>query len=202
MLYTVAANTGLRASELASLTPEAFNLHDEPPTVHCHGGYTKNGQEAVLPLRPDLVAALAAWLGNKPNGERLWPGTWVAYSSAKMIRADLEVTRQAWLGEAKEPKERDRREKSSHLKYADASGRVADFHALRHTFISNLARAGVHPKNAQALARHSTITLTMDAYTHTILSDLAADVAKLPPLAGAKPPEAQVPVLRNTGTDG
>ncbi len=39
-------------------------------------------------------------------------------------------------------------------------------HALRHTFISNLARAGIHPKTAQALARHSTITLTLDRYSH------------------------------------
>ena len=39
------------------------------------------------------------------------------------------------------------------------------FHALRHTFITNLARSGVHPKTAQSLARHSTITLTMDRYS-------------------------------------
>jgi hypothetical protein len=37
-----------------------------------------------------------------------------------------------------------------------------DLYALRHTFISNLAAGGVHPKTAQGLARHSTITLTMD----------------------------------------
>jgi len=39
------------------------------------------------------------------------------------------------------------------IDYEDSHGRVADFHPLRHTFISNLARAGVHPRNAQALAR-------------------------------------------------
>src|SRR5579859_4879360 len=51
--------------------------------------------------------------------------------------------------------------------YRDADGRVFDFHGLRYTFISNLARGGVHPKTAQHLARHSTIALTMDRYTHT-----------------------------------
>ncbi|MFW5690732.1 MAG: tyrosine-type recombinase/integrase, partial [Planctomycetota bacterium] len=51
----------------------------------------------------------------------------------------------------------------------DDRGRVVDFHALRHTFISNLARAGVHPRNAQALARHSTIDLTMNVYTHVAM---------------------------------
>ncbi len=202
MLYTVAASTGLRASELASLTPESFRLKDDPPTVHCHGGYTKNGQEAVLPLRRELATEIAEWLKPKAAKTPLWPGNWAAFSSAKMIRTDLDAARQAWLDEAKEPKERERREKSSQLLYTDSAGRVADFHALRHTFISNLARAGVHPKNAQALARHSTITLTMDHYTHTILGDLAADVAKLPPLGQTKPPQTQAAALRDTGTDG
>lgn len=41
-------------------------------------------------------------------------------------------------------------------------------HALRHTFISNLARCGVHPSVAQAPARHCTIALTMDSYTHVL----------------------------------
>ena len=52
----------------------------------------------------------------------------------------------------------------------------ADFHALRHSFISNLVRAGVSPKVAQQLARHSTITLTMDRYAHTAIGDLRAGV--------------------------
>ena len=64
--------------------------------------------------------------------------------------------------------------------YLDASGWIVDFHSLRHTFIINLARGKVHPKNAQALVRQSTINLTMNAYTHAVLGDLAADVGKLP----------------------
>ena len=48
-------------------------------------------------------------------------------------------------------------------------GKCADFREeLRHTFIRNLSRAGVHPKAAQSLARHSTITLTMDLYSNTL----------------------------------
>ena len=55
----------------------------------------------------------------------------------------------------------------------------------RHTFISNLVRAGVHPRNAQALARHSTIDLTMNVYTHVAITDLASDIRKLPAVPGA-----------------
>jgi len=66
------------------------------------------------------------------------------------------------------------------IEYRDESGRVLDFHALRHTFITNLARGGVHPKVAQSLARHSTITLTMDRYSHTVLGDLSVALEALP----------------------
>ncbi len=50
------------------------------------------------------------------------------------------------------------------IPYRDEQGRVFDCHSMRHQFISMLAAAGVHPKTAQELARHSTITLTMDHY--------------------------------------
>jgi hypothetical protein len=48
------------------------------------------------------------------------------------------------------------------LAFRDDANRVFDFHSLRHQNVSNLAVAGVHPKIAQTLARHSTITLTLD----------------------------------------
>ena len=48
MLYIVAANTGLRASELASLVPKSFDLTGSRATVRCFAAYTKNGEEAVL----------------------------------------------------------------------------------------------------------------------------------------------------------
>jgi len=57
-------------------------------------------------------------------------------------------------------------ESSDFLKYIDSRGRYADFHALRHTFVTNLARANVAPKTAQTLARHSNIQLTLGIDTH------------------------------------
>src|SRR5262249_32847197 len=70
-----------------------------------------------------------------------------------------------------------------------------DFHALRHTFITNLANGGVHPKTAQALARHSTITLTMDRYSHSLMGEQADALAALPTITAT--PET----LQATGTD-
>ncbi len=104
--------------------------------------------------------------------------------TAKMLRADLTDARAAWIDEAPYDKERERREHSSFLAYRDEAGSVTDFHALRHTFITNLARGGVHPKQAQDLARHSDINLTMSRYSHTVLADQAAALSALPDLSG------------------
>ncbi len=57
----------------------------------------------------------------------------------------------------------------------------ADFHSLRHTYLTLLGRSGVDLKTAQELAGHSTPTLTA-RYSHRRLSDLTQAVAKLPNL--------------------
>ncbi len=69
---------------------------------------------------------------------------------------------------------------SAGIPYADASDDIVDFHALRHQFISNLAAAGVHPKTAQELARHSDIKLTMNRHTHVFRGDLDKAVELVP----------------------
>jgi integrase len=44
------------------------------------------------------------------------------------------------------------------------------FHDMRHTCASLLLQAGTHPKIVQEMLGHSTITLTMDTYSHSIPS--------------------------------
>ena len=61
-----------------------------------------------------------------------------------------------------------------------SKGQYADFPALRHTFITNMMKSGVNPKTAQALARHSTIDLTMNVYTSLTVTDQAAAPNSLP----------------------
>ena len=206
VLYTVAAYTGLRASELASLTPGSFDLSDRP-TVTVAAGYSKHRREDVVPLHPDLVRRLVPWLAGKPAGVRLWPGTWASSKGAgKLLRLDTDAARAAWIGEAGDDAERTRRESSDFLLYRDRAGRVIDFHALRHTFISRLVRAGVAPKDAQTLARHSTITLTMDRYAHTGGDESAIAVGRLPALPVAPAANLTGPVagpkLAPTGDSG
>lgn len=45
-------------------------------------------------------------------------------------------------------------------------------HELRHTYLTNLAQAGVHPSVMQRLAGHSSITTTMRIYTHVHDEDM------------------------------
>lgn len=53
------------------------------------------------------------------------------------------------------------------------------FHVLRHTYITMLARAGVHPSVMQALARHSDSRVTMEVYTHTVIDEQRAAAARM-----------------------
>ena len=73
------------------------------------------------------------------------------------------------------------------IEKVDAEGRVVDFHALRTTFISWLGMTGVHPRMAQALARHASIETTLGTYTDLRLFDSKGAVANLPLPETARP---------------
>ena len=160
ILYRLAASTGLRCSELASLTPASFDLPRKPPVVMLAATASKRRRQDTLPLRNDLAMLLKHWLGNKPSNQRVFPGTW-NLRAADMLRGDLKVAK---------------------IPYKDQNGRVFDFHSTRVQFVTALARSKVHPKIAQQLARHSDINLTMRVYTQLDLEDLGTAVEQLPPL--------------------
>jgi site-specific recombinase XerD len=176
IVYRLAAFTGLRAQEIASLTPRSFVPESTPPTVTVDACYSKHRRKDVLPLAEDLCRRLRAYLARREKerrggDERLWPGKWYR-KAGEILQRDLAAAREAWLEDAKGAAERKRREQSDYLRDIDAAGQVVDFHSLRHGFITHLVMANVPPKVAQALARHSTITLTMDRYMHLGMGDL------------------------------
>lgn len=142
----------LRAGELRSLTAGAFHLDAKEPTVKIAAAYAKNRREDTLPLRHVTAEALRPFLAGKMPGAKVFRLP-ERERVAQMMRDDLEYAPEAWLKAASSDEERLEMSKTRFLSYRDDSGRVADFHALRHTFISNLAAGGVHPKTAQALAR-------------------------------------------------
>jgi integrase len=160
-LYYTACGTGFRAEELSTLTPEAFDLGALPPTVTLAARRTKNKKPVVQPLPAGLAADLGGHLKGRPAGRSVWPGTWWE-KAATMLRHDLEAVGIDYVVEG-------------------ADGPLyADFHALRHSYITWLEQAGVTPATAKELARHSDIRLTLDRYTHSNLTTLAAAVDKLP----------------------
>ena len=171
MAYFVLVSTGFRRSELNSLTVESFDLDADPPAVTVKAAYSKRRRDDRQDIRRDVAEHIRPWLASKPRGAFLWR---LPHNSAVMFRADLEA-----VGVA----------------YVDDAGRVADLHSLRHTYITRLASAGVPVKIAQELARHSTITLTMDRYAHVGLADKARALDALPSLG--EPAE-----LAATGTTG
>ncbi len=121
------------------------------------------------------TSCLRGYFDGKPARDPVWPGSW-ADDAADMLRIDLEA---------------------AGIPFADEEGRVCDFHALRHSYLTLVQRSGVHPKVAQELARHSDSRLTMNVYTHAHLHDLAGAVEMLPSLL----PSGRT-ALKATGTDG
>jgi len=98
-----------------------------------------------------------------------------------MLRADLASARAAWVKETVEDShERQEREKSDFLTYRNSAGEIADFHATRHTYVSELAASGASVKTVQELARYSTPTLTFGKYAHARKEDLTAALDALP----------------------
>jgi integrase len=88
VVYTLAAYTGFRERELASLTPASFDLEADPPTVTAEAAYSKRRRQDVQPLRPDVAQVIRAYIAGKPADRLLWPGTWVN-KGAEMVRRDL-----------------------------------------------------------------------------------------------------------------
>jgi hypothetical protein len=136
-----------------------------------------------LPLRLDIAKQLAFWKADKFVDEQSKVfANFQPNKAANTLKQDLEDTK---------------------IEYRDQTGKVADFHSLRHTFISNLTRSGVSPKVAQSLARHSTIGLTMYTYTHIGLYDERAAVDSLPELPDLETDKVNKNemVLPKSGTD-
>lgn len=59
-------------------------------------------------------------------------------------------------------------------------------HVCRHTYCSNMARAGMNPKTLQYLMGHSDIGVTMNTYTHLGLEDAQNEMVRLEELNRAK----------------
>jgi integrase len=195
LLYTVAIQTGLRSSELRSLTRGCLFLEDNQPFITCKAGTTKNRKDARQYIQLALAKELLAYINTKTHMAPVFkmPEETVV---AAMLRADLADARREWIKEARnDPEEHIRRQQSDFLAEVNHEGETLDFHSLRHTCGAWLSMNGAHPKAVQSVMRHSTIVLTMDTYGHLFPGQDAATVARFPSMLCDEPK-----VLQATGT--
>ncbi|MFO0933772.1 MAG: tyrosine-type recombinase/integrase, partial [Planctomycetota bacterium] len=122
VLYAVAAGTGLRRGELRKLRWQDVDTARD--LVRVPAATAKAKRDQSVPLRPDLRVALdlVRPADAKPS-DLAFPGG--AFPTHRTFALDLAA---------------------AGIVSPDESGRVVDFHALRGTFISSLAAAGVHPR--------------------------------------------------------
>lgn len=121
--------------------------------------YSKHRRKDVLPLHPDLVPRLREWLSPLAANQVLFPDL-AGRKTFTMIKKDLKI---------------------AGIKYRDSQGKFADFHALRHTFITRAWSTGATPDVVRALARHCDINLTLK-YTHTTPAAQADAMRRMPGL--------------------
>jgi integrase len=140
-VYLFALDTGLRRAEIEAVVWGDVFLDVPKPYFLARASTTKNHLDAKIWLHSDLVEVLREIRPEDPAlDERVFPRV----PSMYLFKKDLEA---------------------AGIPYMDALGRQADFHSLRHSFNTNLARAGVLPRVAMELMRHSDLRLTMKVYT-------------------------------------
>ncbi len=149
--------TGIRHGELKRLRWGDFNLSLEKPSVLVRASISKNHKQACLPLHPALLAELLRFRpANAQAGDLAFPSI---VPHPRVFKVML---------------------KRAGIAKVDSQGRVVDFHSLRHTFCTNLHRAGVPQREAMELMRHNDPRLTANTYADASLFALRGAVEKLP----------------------
>ena len=192
LIYKTLVLTGLRKGELASLTVGQFNLDAPMPFVELDAAYEKNRQGSTIPLRLDLANDLREWLSDVPS---------VSTLRLRDHNADADSDRRLFRVPAGLVQILNRDLNTAGIPKRDERGRTLDVHALRGTFATLLSKGGVTPRTAQAAMRHSTIDLTMNAYTDPKLLDVCGALDSLPSLNLNASPSTNRTAMRATGTD-
>ena len=159
-IYLAAVQTGLRHNELRQLRWGDVYLDAEQPNMHVRASTTKNKKHAVVWLVGELADALRALRPSAPD------------PSSKVFSDGMPShhTFQRDLARAG-------------IEKLDSQGRKVDFHALRHTLATNLARAGVPQRLAMEIMRHSDPRLTAVVYTDANALPTRAMMEQLPNFA-------------------
>jgi len=170
LLYWLAAETGLRWTELKSLTPLSFEITEVTtrPFVRILAKDAKNGEDGEQPITPRLAVRLRAYLSDREQTAPAFPMP-ADRRGGRIIERDLAA---------------------AGVPYIDERGRYFDFHSLRGMCATLLALANTPLTLAQRILRHSTPILTANFYTMYELEQKSEALAKVPSLD----PDVQVDV--------
>jgi len=173
---------GMRISDCVNLQWAAVDLGRKvieftPRKTASRARAGRKPRRLIVPMHPELEAALAALPGvDGPPDAFVFPSL-AGKTSAGRSGLSMSFSR---LMDRARVDSAVRREKTG---AAGRTVRARTFHALRHSFVSALANAGVSLEHRRLLAGHAEESMT-EGYTHTEVETLRAAVDRLPGLAG------------------
>jgi integrase len=172
-LYVVAVHAGLRQGELLGLKWTDVDLEAGKLSVRRSlkvtddgldfGSPKNNASRRSVPLNKTAVSALKAHRVRQ-NEERLRAAKW----------QDTDLVFPNRVGKPMDHNNLYYREYKPLLQKAGLGDEGFTFHSLRHTFASALCNKDVNAKKIQTLLGHSSITQTMDTYSH-LMQDIGGD---------------------------
>ena len=174
-IYRTLALTGLRKSELDSVTVGQVYLDAEKPYLKLNAADEKNRMGSDIQIRSDLAADLEEWLDHKLSKLQS-----EARQRGEQLPVRLPLTTPIFNVPSGLVRILNRDLKLAGIPKRDEFGRTVDVHALRHSFGTHLSKGGVAPRTAQAAMRHSTIDLTMNVYTDPMQLDVREALDALP----------------------
>jgi integrase len=157
-LYGFLASTGLRLNEARLLTVSDVRLNGALPGIDLRAITTKNKHKDFIPCDSALVEIVRRHVEGKKSGDVVFD---IPADLIKRFHADC---------------------KRAGIEQIDERGKRIDLHALRKTYGTRLAMAGVPLTVAQRLMRHSDPKLTSNLYTDVRLLDLHAAVGSMAPI--------------------
>ena len=158
------ATSGFRLGDVMYLRWESVDLENRLLRV----ATKKTGKRVVLPMHGDL----AAWLSQRPRGIGKAPVFPSLACQPLAGGSGLSAQFRAIVAKAKIV---------GSVVTRQGKGRATNsktFHALRHSFISQLANAGVAPELRQKLAGHASAAVH-EVYTHLEIETLRGAIEKL-----------------------
>jgi len=154
-IYRFFVTTGLRRQEAEDLCWGDIRLDAQTPFIKLRAKLTKSRRADSVPLRNDIAEELRVSRGEAKDSDPVFASIpTIEEHRAYLVAAGIE--------------------------WEDGEGRRADLHALRHTYGTLLSNAGVSPREAMELMRHTDLRLTMKVYTDPRIFNLAGAVERLP----------------------